>query len=88
MLSKDDAKNFIRNFEKQTNEGLKTIAQTGNGRPADRVTFKLKSVNPCHTRYTYNEVCNGHIIGCVVVGEHADGKIGIVAKWCSTPCPV
>lgn len=95
-LTKDEAKEFIRELGKATNRKLRLHQERMNGRkkvkrplkyrlrvffPPDRVTFRFYKANYELGEYIYTEVVNGVEKGRVVVGMGSNFKPKVLRSW-------
>lgn len=96
MLTKQEAKEFVRQLARETNRKLRDHQEEVNGRkkvkrpkkfrlrvyhPPDRVTFRFHKANYELGEYIYTEVVNGVECGRVKIGLGSDGEPKILMHW-------
>jgi len=72
VLTKEEAKLFIRAFEREANAKFRKIKAN------TVVSYHIREINEQLGRFTYNEVVNKEITGCLVIARGANGKAKIV----------
>lgn len=83
MITKDDAKEFIRKEERKINAAFKSV-RSFNRKPT-RITHRLYKEDNVLGRFTYSQLKDGKITARVVVAEGPNGRPKIVHQWSVTP---